>query len=536
MRERKKLHRMLSILLSFMLVAGMMPAMSMTVFATTTISKVEASGIKVPVPGESVDSSYESVTLPSGQGYEQLGVTLWYDNAACEEPFYGPFAAGQTYYAEVWLDATSGYQFADTSSIDVSYEGAAPYSKEVRTGNARMFFTVKLTCGNVEVIPAIRMYGLKYPMLTQMPVSLDNVECWACSKDGYIYDEVEKLDVTDFKWECTSDNGANWSEFYEDRYCVSDSPIRYGYKYRVSFTVHPKETACGNTLSPLVGDKEKEEKEPYTVFSTVGFSSFNSSFVYKWAECIDNRDGSFTFRSYHYPEEYEIKDISTSMQNYALDKPADSVRATSSTAGIDVSNVELVTKDGSEETKVTGNIEPFKEYWAKVSLSITGDNQKIYEFTDYNHLKNYYGVDSERYIEYRDAIKLNGIKADDIIQDKSSGFSDDYNITVYFKLPMFVSDKATKLSYSSTTYNGKVKSPAVSVVDAAGNKLVKGTDYDVTVPTGRVNAGTYTYKVVFKGNYSGSKTLTLTINQASYTPTVKGYSGTYDGKKHTISL
>ncbi|MDD6043380.1 MAG: hypothetical protein PUB87_06475 [Eubacteriaceae bacterium] len=28
----------------------------------------------------------------------------------------------------------------------------------------------------------------------------------------------------------------------------------------------------------------------------------------------------------------------------------------------------------------------------------------------------------------------------------------------------------------------------------------------------------------------------MTINQASYTQTVKGYSGTYDGKKHTISL
>ena len=96
--------------------------------------------------------------------------------------------------------------------------------------------------------------------------------------------------------------------------------------------------------------------------------------------------------------------------------------------------------------------------------------------------------------------------------------------------------KTIKLSYTSTTYNGKVKSPTVSVVDAAGNKLVEGTDYDVTVPTGRVNAGTYTYKVVFKGNYSGSKTLNLTINQASYTPTVKGYSGTYDGKKHTISF
>ena len=68
MQEKKKLHKLLSILLCFMLVAGMMPAMSLTAFATTTINTVKASGIKAPVAGESAtDSSYKTVTLPSGQ-------------------------------------------------------------------------------------------------------------------------------------------------------------------------------------------------------------------------------------------------------------------------------------------------------------------------------------------------------------------------------------------------------------------------------------------------------------------------------------
>ena len=110
-----------------------------------------------------------------------------------------------------------------------------------------------------------------------------------------------------------------------------------------------------------------------------------------------------------------------------------------------------------------------------------------------------------------------------------SDCGEDITETIYYP-------KTIKLSYTSTTYNGKVKSPTVSVVDSAGNKLVEGTDYDVTVPSGRTNAGTYTYKVNFKGNYEGSKSLNLTINQASYTPTVKGYSGTYNGKKKTITV
>lgn len=70
-----------------------------------------------------------------------------------------------------------------------------------------------------------------------------------------------------------------------------------------------------------------------------------------------------------------------------------------------------------------------------------------------------------------------------------------------------------KLSVSSAVYNGKVKSPTVTVKDTAGNKLVKNTDYTVSVPKGRKAIGTYTYTIRFKGKYAGvtSKKLKLTI-------------------------
>ncbi|MDO4487101.1 MAG: hypothetical protein Q4C46_11030 [Bacillota bacterium] len=146
MKGTKRKHRLLSILLSLMLVVGMMPAMSLTAFATTTINTVEASGIKAPVAGESVDGLYESVTLPPGGGYEQVGVTLWYEDAVSDEaaPFYGPFAAGHKYYAVVSLGATGDYQFAN--DITVLYEGKAPYSQKVNGSNTMISFTVEFTC------------------------------------------------------------------------------------------------------------------------------------------------------------------------------------------------------------------------------------------------------------------------------------------------------------------------------------------------------------------------------------------------------
>ena len=64
-----------------------------------------------------------------------------------------------------------------------------------------------------------------------------------------------------------------------------------------------------------------------------------------------------------------------------------------------------------------------------------------------------------------------------------------------------------KLSSTSYTYNGKTKTPSVTVKDNKGRKLKKGTDYTVKYSSGRKNVGRYAVKVTFKGNYTGSKTV-----------------------------
>lgn len=67
------------------------------------------------------------------------------------------------------------------------------------------------------------------------------------------------------------------------------------------------------------------------------------------------------------------------------------------------------------------------------------------------------------------------------------------------------------LSAVSYTYDGKVKTPSVTVKNSKGTALKNGTDYSVTYASGRKNPGQYAVKVTFKGNYSGSKMLYFTI-------------------------
>ncbi|MGN0534268.1 MAG: fibronectin type III domain-containing protein, partial [Eubacterium sp.] len=67
--------------------------------------------------------------------------------------------------------------------------------------------------------------------------------------------------------------------------------------------------------------------------------------------------------------------------------------------------------------------------------------------------------------------------------------------------------KTISLSATSYTYDGKVKTPSVTVKDSKGKTLKKNTDYTVSYAKGRKSVGKYAVKITFKGNYSGTKTL-----------------------------
>lgn len=83
----------------------------------------------------------------------------------------------------------------------------------------------------------------------------------------------------------------------------------------------------------------------------------------------------------------------------------------------------------------------------------------------------------------------------------------DYSEPIYYP-------KTIRLSQTSYTYNGKVKTPAVTVRKSNGIYLKKGVDYIVTYQSGRKNVGKYKVTIKFKGKYSGTKVLYFKINPA----------------------
>ena len=94
-----------------------------------------------------------------------------------------------------------------------------------------------------------------------------------------------------------------------------------------------------------------------------------------------------------------------------------------------------------------------------------------------------------------------------------------------------------KLSSTSYTYNGKTKTPSVTVKDSKGRKLKNGTDYTVKYSSGRKNVGKYAVKVTFKGNYSGTVKKTFKINPAKVSNVkLSSTSYTYNGKTKTPSV
>ena len=70
--------------------------------------------------------------------------------------------------------------------------------------------------------------------------------------------------------------------------------------------------------------------------------------------------------------------------------------------------------------------------------------------------------------------------------------------------------KTIKLSATSYTYDGKVKTPKVKVT-GANKKTISSGNYKVSYSQGRKNVGTYKVTVKFKGNYSGTVTKTFKI-------------------------
>ena len=92
--------------------------------------------------------------------------------------------------------------------------------------------------------------------------------------------------------------------------------------------------------------------------------------------------------------------------------------------------------------------------------------------------------------------------------------------------------KVSTIALSKTlyTYDGKAKTPSVTVADSSGKSLVEGTDYTLSYPSDRTQVGNLKVKVSLIGNYKGSRELTFKIRP----DTVKKLSATAKGTYATL--
>ena len=88
--------------------------------------------------------------------------------------------------------------------------------------------------------------------------------------------------------------------------------------------------------------------------------------------------------------------------------------------------------------------------------------------------------------------------------DGKTVWASDYS-TVNVKTKTVSSPPSVTLSTTNYVYDGKNKTPKVTVKDADGNVLTKNVDYKTSVASNRSGIGRYTVKVTFIGDYSGSK-------------------------------
>lgn len=196
---------------------------------------------------------------------------------------------------------------------------------------------------------------------------------------------------------------------------------------------------------------------------------------------------------------------------------------------------DLVLKKGTNIIEVSRKATEMK-YYLLASTSITykapaikkivkeGSNVSVYwgisTYVDGYEVYRKVGSGSWKLLKDFDWNKYEGVKMLDISSKKTyqvrvrsykklngkKYYSDWSKIAGIYKTPSSV-----KLSTTTYTYNGKTKTPSVTVKDSAGLTLKKNKDYTVSYAKGRKSVGTYKVTVTFKGVYAGKVTKTFTI-------------------------
>lgn len=101
--------------------------------------------------------------------------------------------------------------------------------------------------------------------------------------------------------------------------------------------------------------------------------------------------------------------------------------------------------------------------------------------------------------------------------------------------PKSIANATITLDHESFVYNGQNQKPTTVTVKDGETNLVLDNDYTLT-NEGGTDVGKYTVTVTGKGNYSGTASKEYSITANTMEVTAEGYTGTYDGKAHGITV
>ena len=143
---------------------------------------------------------------------------------------------------------------------------------------------------------------------------------------------------------------------------------------------------------------------------------------------------------------------------------------------------------------------------------------------------NWKGTNKPTAIEYTNNTKAGSATATITVEGKE--------LSTTFKInEVDISSAEINISPSNVSYNGSKQEPNISV-SWNGTSLNKDTDYEISWDKEEfINIDTYTATIKGINNFSGEVRRTFTIGIGSMTGiAISGYSGTYDGNEHGISI
>ena len=468
-------------------------------FAATTylgISSVTADGFDAPVAGNTVDV----IGSVAGTGI-QLKKCYWYDLTAGKTLANdAKFEAGHKYRLIISVTAKENYLFAtndsgypDSTKLTVTVNGnTATVSSTVGSATTMTFrYTYDHTCEFTQV-------KSKAPTCSAQGKNA----YYKCSCGKFSEDSAGAKPIADIdSWGNIAVNASN-------------------HTYNTTTT---KATLTTNgsivTACTLCGDVKstKTISYPKTIALSATTLTFNA-YARTPAVTVKDADGKTLVKDTDYTVAYASGRRNVGTYNVT-------VTMKGNYTGTKTLSFKIVPMDISKCTvKLSATS---LTYNAKVRTpAVTVTNANGAKLTQDTHYTVTYDTGRRNVGTYNVTVKLKG----NYTGTKTLSF----NIN-----PMDISKCTVKLSYTSTTYNGNVRAPSVTVTNANGAKLTKDTHYTVTYASGRKNVGTYNVKVTMKGNYTGTKTLSFTIKPMDISKcTVKlSYtSTTYNGNVRAPSV